>query len=222
MGNIKQAIDFDWAGANACYQRAIALEPGNPGIIVDAALSAAILGRFDEGLRLVRRSVELDPLNATMRVALGQFEYWMGALDEAVADLKRGLELSQQAPSHIVLAELYVIQGRSQDALAEIDQERMGPIRLQHCAIAYHALGRKEESDTALQELITKYRTIAAFQIAEVYAFRNQPDEAFEWLDRAYAQRDGGLATTKVEPLLKRLHNDPRYAALLKKLNLPN
>jgi ribosomal protein L44E len=60
-----------------------------------------------------------------------------------------------------------------------------------------------------------------AYQIAEVYAFRNQSDEAFEWLDRAYAQHDVGLIGTKVEPLLKSLRHDPRYAALLKKLNLP-
>jgi hypothetical protein len=53
-------------------------------------------------------------------------------------------------------------------------------------------------------------------------AFRNQTDESFEWLDRAYAQRDPSLMSTKVEPLLKSLHNDPRYAAFLKKLNLPN
>jgi hypothetical protein len=54
-----------------------------------------------------------------------------------------------------------------------------------------------------------------------IYAFRNQTDEAFRWLDRAYAQRDASLMATKVEPLLKSLHNDPRYAALLKKLHLP-
>jgi len=55
-----------------------------------------------------------------------------------------------------------------------------------------------------------------------VYAFRNQPNEAFEWLDRAYAQRNAGLIETKSDPLLKNLHHDPRYAALLKKLNFPN
>jgi adenylate cyclase len=57
--------------------------------------------------------------------------------------------------------------------------------------------------------------------IAQVYAFRNQSEEALRWLDRAYAQRDGGLIGTKVDPLLKGLHNDPRYAALLKKLKFP-
>jgi hypothetical protein len=69
--------------------------------------------------------------------------------------------------------------------------------------------------------LITKYHASNAFEIATIYAFRNQTDEAFEWLDRAYAQRDPSLMSTKVEPLLKSLHNDPRYAAFLKKLNLP-
>jgi len=66
-----------------------------------------------------------------------------------------------------------------------------------------------------------KYHESGAYQIAEVYAFRNQSDEALEWLDRAYAQRDGGLIDTKVDPLLKSLHSDPRFAAFLKKLNLP-
>ena len=77
------------------------------------------------------------------------------------------------------------------------------------------------ESDAPLSELIAKYREGGAYQIAQVYAYRNQPDEAFEWLDRVYAQRDGGLVGTKVDPLLKSLHKDPRYAAFLKKLNLP-
>jgi len=73
-----------------------------------------------------------------------------------------------------------------------------------------------------LSELITKYQASNPYQIAEIYAFRNQSDEAFEWLDRAYAKHDDNLIFTKVEPLLKSLHNDPRFAALLKKLNLPN
>ncbi len=78
------------------------------------------------------------------------------------------------------------------------------------------------ESDAALSKLITKYHGGSAYQIAQVYAFRNQSDEAFAWLDRAYAQRDSGLVGTKMDPLLKSLHKDPRYAAFLKRLNLPN
>ena len=88
--------------------------------------------------------------------------------------------------------------------------------------MAHHALGRKKEADAVLSELIAKYHAADAYGIAQVYAFRNQSDEAFEWLDRAYVQRDGGLIATKVDPLLKSLHSDQRFAAFLKKLNLPN
>jgi TolB-like protein/DNA-binding winged helix-turn-helix (wHTH) protein len=222
MGRIKQQVDFDWVGADASFQRAFVLEPGDPDIEGLAASSAALLGRFDEALQLGRRAVDLDPLNADCWELLGQTEFWMGQLDDAARDSKKGLELSPDAwPGPIQLSQIYVMQGRPQDALPEIELVRSDPMRAFLYPMAYYALGRKKESDAALSELITKYHQGGAYQIAEVYAFRNQSDEAFEWLDRAYAQRDSGLIGTKVDPLLKSLHNDPRYAAFLKKLNLP-
>jgi TolB-like protein/DNA-binding winged helix-turn-helix (wHTH) protein len=222
MGRIKQQVDFDWAGADASIQRAIALEPGNPDIVRSAASSAAILGRFNEALQLNRRAVDLDPLNADSWESLGEIEFFMGQLDKAVADVKKGLELSPDAwPGPSLLSEIYVMQGRPQDALPEIKLVRYPFLRAYLYAMAYHALGREKESDTALRELSAKYHEGGAYQVALAYAFRNQSDEAFEWLDRAYAQRDSGLIGTKVDPLLKSLHKDPRYAAFLKKLNLP-
>ena len=115
-----------------------------------------------------------------------------------------------------------LIEARPQDALREIERVYYAPLRAFLYALTYYALGRKKESDAALSELITKYHASNAFEIATIYAFRNQTDEAFEWLDRAYAQRDPSMMSTKVQPLLNSLHNDPRFAALLKKLNLPN
>jgi hypothetical protein len=112
------------------------------------------------------------------------------------------------------------MQGWAHDALPEIELVHYNPIGAFLYAITYHALGRKKESDAAWRELIAKYQAIHPYRIAEIYAFRDQSDEAFEWLDRAYAKHDDGLIFTKVEPLLKSLHNDPRYTALLKKLNL--
>src|SRR6266436_3927262 len=146
----------------------------------------------------------------------------MGRLDQAAAESKKALELSPDAWfSHSLLSQIYIIQGRRNDALPEIELVRSGFIRAFLYPIVYHALGREKESDAALSELIAKYHAGGAFQIAQVYAFRNQSDEAFEWLDRAYAQRDSGLVGTKVDPLLKSLRKDRRYAAFLKKLNLP-
>jgi len=99
-----------------------------------------------------------------------------------------------------LLRQIYTTQGRPQDALTEIELVRSDLIRASLYPIAYYALGRKKESDAALSELVTKYHEGAAYQIAQVYAFRNQSDEAFAWLDRAYAQRDSGLIGTKVDP----------------------
>jgi hypothetical protein len=81
--------------------------------------------------------------------------------------------------------------------------------------MAYHALGREKESDATLRELIEKFHANAAWSIASVYALRNQRDEAFKWLDRAYAQHDGGLIFIKIEPLLKNLRSDSRICRAL-------
>ena len=223
MGRIKQQVDFDWAGADASIQRAVALDPGNPEVVRMAAGSAAaMLGRFDDALPLNRRAVDLDPLNADSWESLAETEFFMGQLDQAAAHCKKALELNPDVlAANMVLSQIYVMQGRPHDALPEIELMRSDPYRAGLYSIAYYALGRKKESDAALSELITKYHAGGAYQIAEVYAFRNQPEQAFEWLDRAYAQHDGGLIVTKVDPLLKNLHGDPRFATLLKKLNLP-
>jgi TolB-like protein/DNA-binding winged helix-turn-helix (wHTH) protein len=222
MGRVKQQVDFDWAGADASFRRAFALEPGNPDVVALAGFSAAMLGRFDEALPLDRRAVDLDPLNAHSWEQLGETEFFVGRLDEASADFKKAFELNPTVvAAHMFLSQIYVMQGRPHDALPEIELIRYPPLRAYLYALAYYALGRKMESDAALSELVAKYHAGGAYQIAEVYAFSNQRDEAFGWLDRAYAQRDSGLIETKVDPLLKSLHNDPRFAAFLKKLNLP-
>src|SRR5712672_720732 len=223
MGRIKQQVDFDWAGADASFQRAVALEPANAENMGFAAWSAAIFGRFDEALELNRRAANLDPQNADSWGRLASAEFFMGQLDQSAADGKKALELNPDASSDsYTLSLIDLLQGRPQDALRDIERVQYAPTRASLHALTYYALGRKKESDAALSELIAKYHASNAFEIAEIYAFRNQTDEAFEWLDRAYSQRDPSLMSTKMDPLLKSLHNDPRFAALLKKLNLPN
>jgi predicted Zn-dependent protease len=189
MGRIKQQVDFDWAGAAASFRRAVALDPGNPEVVRTAANSAVALGRLDEALQLIRRAVDSDPLNAHSWEAVGEVEFRAGKLDEAAADLKKAHELRpDDFLSSFFLSEIYVMQGRPQDALPESERVGYNAYRTFLNAIAYHALGRRKESDAAVRELIAKYQAIDPYLIAEIYAFRKQSDEAFEWLDRAYAK----------------------------------
>ena len=93
-------------------------------------------------------------------------------------------------------------------------------VRLFDVARAEHTLGHAKESQQALDQFIAKAGQAKAYDIAEIYAWRGEKDKAFEWLDRAYQQRDGGLAEVKVDLLLAHLHGDPRFKAVLKKMNL--
>jgi TolB-like protein/DNA-binding winged helix-turn-helix (wHTH) protein/Flp pilus assembly protein TadD len=222
IGQIKRLADWDWAGANASLRRALELDPGNSAVLNLAAGLALSRGDFEEAAELNRRAIALDPLNAALRGSLAEISFIMGRQEEAEVEFKKALELDPDLPpNHEGLGLLYLTQGRAQDALAEIEREQMGRWRLQGQAVAYYALGRKKESDTALSELIAKYQSQNAFLIAEVYSFQKEPDQAFEWLDRAYAQHDSGVPETKSSTLLQNLRGDPRYIAFLKKIHLP-
>ena len=219
----KLFVDFDLVGADAASKKVIALEPGVPASLRIAAATPKVLGRFDEALQLGRRAVDLDPLNAESWESLAEIEFFMGRLDQAAADAKKALELSPDVwPGHILLGKIYLMQGRPDDALPEIALVRYDSQRASLNAMAYHAMGQQKESDIALRELIAKDGARMPYLVATVYAFTNRPDQAFEWLDRALAQRAGDIIGTKVDPFLKSLRIDPRYAAFLKKIPLPD
>jgi len=222
IGQIKREADWDWTGANASLQRALELDPGNSAVLNLAAGLALSRGRFEEAVELDRRAIALDPLNAAIRGSLAEICFIMGRQEEAEVNFKKALELDPDLPpNHEGLGLVYLARGRAQDALTEIEREQMGRWRLQGQGVAYYALRREKESDTALNELIAKYQSQNAFLIAEVYSFRKEPDQAFEWLDRAYVQHDTGVPETKSSTLLQNLRGDPRYLAFLKKLRLP-
>jgi tetratricopeptide (TPR) repeat protein len=222
LGRLKRFVDLDWAGADDSIHRAIALDPGNPDYLLSAAFSAVAFGRPNEALALTRRAVELDPLNANCWSALGEVKYVEGQLADAEADVKKSLELSADVwPGPILLSEIYVMEGRPQDALPQIGRVRTEFERRFLYAVTYAAIGLEKQSDAALKELIAKYSTREAVLIAEIYAFRNRRDEAFGWLDRSYGQGEGNIARAHFEPLLKDLRGEPRYSAFLSKINLP-
>src|SRR5262245_9247061 len=222
MGWIKMAYDWDWAGADAACKRALDLEPGNADVVRLAGVLAGTLGRFDEAIRLGGRAIELDPLRVTAHNSLGIHNYYAGRWDEAEAAYRKALELNPQYPSaHMNLGRTYLFQSKPEEALAEMQKEPEPLWRGHGLALAYHALDNKKEADSVLTDYIETFQSDAAFQIAEIYAFRNESDKAVEWLERAYKQHDGGLSDMKGDPLLRNIEKDPRYRPFLQKMKLP-
>lgn len=222
LGRIKFYYDRDVAGADASYQRALLLEPGNARVISAAGTLAKNMGRLNDAIALYRRALEIDPLNSSVYYNAGIAFYYAGQYDEAAAHLKKALELvPQRAIAHCLLAQVYLAQGRPREALSEAQQETHQGFRLSGLALVNQALGHRNESDANLGELIAGHANDASVEIAEVYAFRGEADKAFFWLERAYVDRDSGLAEMKGNPLLRNLQHDPRYPAFLKRVGLP-
>jgi tetratricopeptide (TPR) repeat protein len=222
MGWIKRSYDWDWTGANAAYKRALELEPANADVVRGAGMLAATLGRFDEAITLDRRAIELDPLRTAAHSNLGLHAYCAGRWGEAEEAVRKVLELNSQRPTaHFLLGLIYLARSKPQEALVEMQKELEPGWRMLGLALAYHAAGKKKEADAMLAEFIEKYQNEWAFNIAQIYAYRGETDKGFEWLERAYKQRDSGLTEMKGDPLLRSLHSDPRWPAFLKKMRLP-
>src|SRR5271166_4462623 len=221
IGRIKRTHDWDWVGADASFQRAIALEPQNAIALMGASSLAASLGRFDDALTLGRRAVELDPLSVVAHIGLGMRAYYAGQYDLATASYQKALELNPGDPAaHYLLSLVLLAEAKPQRALVEVQQQPHGAGRYVGETLAYAALGRRQEADVAMEMLLKNYSNEAAYQAAEVCAVRGEMDRAFKWLELARAQRDAGLSAIVSDPLLKNLHVDPRYAAFLKKMHL--
>jgi TolB-like protein/DNA-binding winged helix-turn-helix (wHTH) protein len=222
LANTQISCDWNWDAANTSVTKAAALEPGSVEVLRIRSYRSRILGDLDQAIKLYEQVVTLDPLSANSYWRLGYLLYAAGRYDEARAEMQKALDLNPQgAYIHLTLDKILIAEGKPQQALAQIEKEPSEWARLTGQALAYHALGREQDSDAALADLITKYRTYVAYQIAEVYAYRGESDKSFEWLDHAYQQRDPGLPEVKSNPLFKDLHHDPRYTELLKMMRLP-
>lgn len=219
LGFIQMFNDWDWDAAESSYKRAQQLDPS---LITAMAGLYRIRGQFDEAIRLHKRNIEVDPLSFASYHGLGLNSLNAGRLQEAEAAFKKVLELNPTHETvHMYLGVLYLLQSNPNKALTEMEQLQSPNWKPFGLVLAYHDLGRKKEADEILADYIKKSGTVAAYQIAEIYGYRNDPDKAFEWLERAYQQRDSGLAYLKGDPLFHKIEQDPRFTAYLKKMKLP-
>ena len=222
LAQIHIVYDWDWAAAERELNLARALQPKDSVTWGTTALLSLTLGRWDDALMFVDKAMAMEPLTAGFYYQLSITQLRRGRLTEAEAAIRRAVELSPTYTfAQYILGLTLLTRSQHQAALAEFLKEPIEPARLIGSALAYFMLGRNSESDAALAQLIKGYAAYSPSGIASVYAFRGGSDETFKWLDRAYAQKDPLLYGIKYRTEFDKLHDDPRYKAFLKKMNLP-
>jgi adenylate cyclase len=221
LGWVQMNHEWDWHVADASYARALELGGGDSGIVRAASVLVDSLERKAEAVALARRAATLDPLSLVAHGNLALRCLNSGLLDEAADALATALRLNPRAALlHAVLGTLRLEQQRPEQALAAFEQESLEALRLAGTAMSQHALGQRARSETTLQTLIARCAEDSALQIAGALAYMGDADRAFEWLERAYVQRDSGLAQMRSWPLLRKLHDDPRWRPFLQKMGL--
>lgn len=229
LGAVKAAGDFDWVGAEKEFQRALELNPGSH--IVHFYYALVCLrpqGRSAEELPHEQRAVELDPLCARYNTCLGYLYDILGQPELAMAqhreaiDLEPGMDMARQ---NLAMAHLH--RGRLEDAAVEAQKacEVSGRISrsLGLLALTYGLTGRQGEASVLLKELTARRRTSYVSPLAMSMACRGVEDidGVFEWLERGIEERDLLIIFhLKCEPFYAAYRGDPRYQAILHKMNL--
>jgi TolB-like protein len=222
IGSILMQYDWDWSGADAAFMKALEIEPGNASALSSAGSLMYNLGRNREAIDLFRRSIAVDPMQTGAHRVLSNALLAAGEVAEAETELRATLALSpEMIGGHYWRGRFMLVTGRFGEALDSMQMEETDVWRHLGLTLACHALGRHAESDAALAQLKVSGSDRYAIQIAGAHAYRGETDLAFEWLERAYRQRDAGLMSLKSDVLLEGIRGDSRYVAFLKRMNLP-
>ncbi len=217
-GTLRYLNFYDWSGAQADFDRALALDANDVGTLVFYARLLATLGRTPDAIAMTRKAIALDPLSAEAWYWLSYYFICSGQMSEARESVKRMLDAKPDGDEVVWQFELFA--NGPQAALAALPQH-FPESALYGTAVAQHSLGHAAESQRALDVLIRDRADAWAYQIATVYAWRGESAQAIEWLERAYRQRDAGMTRLTLDRLLAKLRGDPRFKALVRKMNLP-
>ena len=205
-------------------ERALAKAPNNPEVLKWCAQIARAIGQFDASIELLKRAVRNDPLCNHCWHSLASSQYLAGELDEAEASIRRYQALGlPELGGWFTLGGILLLKGDAQEALEVFETARTDfgseweGLYLAHRALALYALGRREEYETTLAELVATWGEENSRAIAAVYAWAGDADAAFEWLDRSVQGLDDVQVRAEFpvgDPFLKSLHADPRWDAL--------
>ena len=227
LGQVKAYYEWDWNGAEAEFQKGIALNPNYPLLHHWRSLNLIAMGRMDEARAAMQRALELDPLLLITNVNLGRIDYYEGRYDQAIKQYQRALELDENfMRTHLRLGLAYVGQGRFQEALTEYNRAREiageTPQIKAHIAHVMAVSGKRAEALAALAALQEQAgrQYIPPYDIALIYIGLGEKDQAFVWLEKAYNDHSTEMIYFKIEPLLAPLRSDRRYQNILHRMRL--
>ena len=220
--NVRFSWQWDWAGAQADYEKALALDPADADAYYDDANLLQVLGRFREAIAPAKKAIALDRLNVSYLGLLASVQ--ISQRDYAAADhtLNRVAEIDARSDQlAVILSGLRLLQGRYAESLSECPKISDERARLVCEAVAQQSLGHRAEADRALADLLKTGTGGNLTNLAAVYAWFGNADQAFASFDKAVAARESVVCQISTDRTLDGLHKDPRWTALLKKMNLP-
>ena len=228
LGTVKLLHDWDFAGAEREYRRAIEINQSSADAHYMYGLYLSAMGRFDEAHAEAGRALELEPLSLAKITGVGDVFYHQRRYDRAIEQYRRALDMDPNSGfAHWALGNAYAQKGMYEEAVAEhkkaIPLSGDSPDELASLGYAYALSGRRREAQSVIAELRERARRryIPPTIIAFVHAGLGENDEAFALLDRAYDGRDFILVFLKVDPTFDRLRPDPRFAELVRRVGLP-
>jgi serine/threonine-protein kinase len=219
--------EWDWAGAEKEFKRAMELDPDNSNAHMFYAHLLSNTGKHEEALAEARTASELEPLVPFVNALEGQFLIHAGRMDEGLVQLSETFDLDPNFwMPHLFAASAYIEKGMYAEAVAEARKAReLSAAQTQSYSFESYALakwGKTDEARAVRDELlkISKDRWVPPYSIAIAYNGLNDTDETFAWLERGFQQHDPKMAFLNVEPKWNNLRSDPRFAALIRKMNL--
>jgi adenylate cyclase len=212
---------FDFRQSRAELSRALELDP-HLDVGGNAVVDALAFGRTADAVREARRVIDRDPLTADNYGALAWALYQDSRFEEAETAERKALELNPIGEGyHSVLAGIALARNEPTTALELLGHETDEASKQAVTINALWMLGRRDESNSMLRVFEQRYGDAHAVTIASSYVLRGNLDAAFRWLDRAYQNREPYLTLIRGEWDFRKLHDDPRYNALIRKLDLP-
>ena len=217
--------DWDWEGATAEYRRALELNPNLTMPRAQYAFYLLLFNRVDDAVAQIRRVQQTDPLTPLWSAYLGWIQLWAQQYDEVIEATDRALELYEGLPLALYVQGCAYAEKGMYDKAIELHQKagKLNPEWKCGLAHTYALAGRLEEARKALAELETNYTHWDTWFIAIVYAALGDKDGAFKWLEIAYGPPNHPYVPwMRYSPDFKSLRDDPRFADLLRRMNLPH